>query len=180
MTKSFVAASLAVAVVVTGLIGLRVMAFDNPLTDTQIQQISGSCLSTKNTLSQLHASDALLRVNRGQLYESMYTRLMDRFNNRAASNNINNDGLITVTKSYTAALDLFRTDYKSYEEQLAKSIKIDCAKQPVLFYGSVTLARTKRQQVNADIKSLNQYIDQYQSATAQFEKDFVASQEVKG
>lgn len=154
-----------------------VSAQNVPLTNHKIEQIRGECLSTKNTLSQLHASDALLRVNRGQIYESMYTKLMDRFNSRVANNKLNNSDLERVTNDYTTALDTFRDDYKTYEEQLAKAISIDCSKQPTNFYDAVILARSKRAIVNDDIIKLNQYIDQYQLVIEQFEYIFLSTQE---
>jgi hypothetical protein len=128
-------------------------------------------------LNQLHASDALLRVNRGQIYESMSTKLMDRFNGRVSNNGFDNTNLVAITKSYGLMLDTFRLDYITYEKQLALAISIDCPNQPVEFYDAVLSARTKRSQVNADVIKLNQFIDQYQLAVNQFEKDYQISVE---
>ena len=110
-----------------------VSADDGAISDRQIQLIKDNCLSTKNTLTQLHSSDALLRVNMGQSYESVSTKLMVRFNNRLANNNITNENLLSVTNSFALVLDTFRLDYISYEEQLTIAIGIDCQKQPVSF-----------------------------------------------
>lgn len=150
-----------------------------PMTSDQIAQIRNNCVTAKNTLNQLHASDALLRVNRGQIFESMSTKLMDRFNSRVANNNYNNDSLISVTDKYGAMLDTFRSDYKAYEEHLSAAINIDCSNQPVAFYDAVATARTLRNQVHADVVKLNQYIDQYQSVVNQFEKEYQSAQVVK-
>ncbi len=135
-----------------------------PMTDEQIGRIRTSCVSAKNTLNQLHASDALLRVNRGQLYESMSTKLMARFNSRADSNHLDTKDLTTVTQSYGTVLTTFREDYKSYEIQLATALTIDCLKEPVSFYDAVALTRTKRAQVHVDVIKLHQYIDDYKVA----------------
>lgn len=143
-----------------------------PITDQQIQRIRTNCVSAKSTLNQLHASDALLRVNRGQLYESMSTKLMDRFNTRAARNNFSNTGLVTATVAYGHTLDTFRTDYQAYEEQLSTALGIDCTKQPVEFYDAVDAARTKRNQVHGDIVQLDAYIDQYRSELTNFETNY--------
>lgn len=167
-----------ITAIITAFLSFFVVSAQNePLTNQKIEQIRGECLSTKNTLSQLHASDALLRVNRGQIYESMYTKLMDKFNSRVANNKLNNSDLERVANDYKTALDTFRYNYKSYEEQLAKAISIDCSKQPTNFYDAVVSARSKRSIVNADIIKLNQYIDQYQLAIDQFEYIYLSSQE---
>jgi hypothetical protein len=143
-------------------------AQDTPMTDAQINQIKTSCLSTKDTLAQLHANDALLRVNRGQMYESMATKLMSRFNDRVDSNHLNSKYLASVTQDYNTALTTFRGDYQLYEESLSSALKIDCTKEPVSFYDAVADARTKRAQVHTDVLKLHQYIDQYKTAFDEF------------
>jgi len=154
---------------------LGVAAQSSTMDSQQIDRILSNCTSTKNTLNQLHASDALLRVNRGQTYESMSTKLMDGFNGRVSNNNFNNSSLVSTYNGYNSALDIFRLDYKTYEEHLSAAININCFKQPVSFYDAVALARTERNKVHDDILKLNQYVDQYQLAVDQFEKDYLAT-----
>jgi hypothetical protein len=171
MSTKSLAVCLVLAVVLSGASLLNVFAQSDSITDQQIELIRTNCVSVKNTLNQLHVSDALLRVNRGQIYESMSTKLMERFNSRVANNNLNNASLVSVTTSYGLMLDTFRSDYITYEEKLSSAIGIDCSKQPVAFYDAISVARTERSQVHADVIKLNQYINQYQSALSQFEKD---------
>lgn len=142
------------------------------LTDDQIQRIKANCLTAKSTLNQLHASDALLRVNRGQIYESMSARLMNSFNGRLESNNLDTRGLTLVTNSYKGALESFRLDYQAYERQLSAAIKIDCTKEPVEFHEAVLDAREKRTKVHNDVIRLHQYIDDYRSAVNDFMINF--------
>lgn len=163
------------AIILSGLSLLNVAAQNEAISDQQIEQIRSNCASTKNTLNQLHSSDALLRVNMGQIYESMSTKLMDRFNGRVANNSFNNDNLVSIATSYNLALDTFRSDYRIYEEQLSLALNINCSNQPIAFYDAVSSARTKRNQVHTDVVKLNQYIDDYQLAVNQFEKDYQAS-----
>lgn len=165
----------AIVMVCGGVFFFKASAQSVPMTDQQIEQIRNSCSSTKNTLNQLHSSDALLRVNRGQIYESMSTKLMDKFNGRVANNGLNNSNLLSVTGSYNVALDAFRNDYITYEQQLTSAINIDCSKQPVAFYDAIALARVGRDQVHVDVVKLNQLIDQYQLAIDQFGKDYQAN-----
>lgn len=142
------------------------------LSDVQVKQISDSCIVTKSTLSQLHASDALLRVNRGQIYESMHTKLMNRFNMRVSSNKLDNTKLLAVSNEYSLALDSFRSNYIVYENQLSKTIEIDCSVQPIQFYEAVALAKVKREIVHSDVVRLNQQIENYRTALGQFKDEF--------
>lgn len=147
------------------------------LTDEQLDRISANCLSIKNSLNQLHASDALLRVNRGQIYEAMSTKLMDRFNSRLSSNSLDATGTTAVTNSYRSALATFRLDYQAYERQLSAAIKIDCNQKPAEFHNAIDDARTKRDKVHTDVIRLHLYIDDYRSAVNDF---FINFQRVSG
>lgn len=142
-----------------------------PMSDQQVELIRNNCISAKGTLNQLHSSDALLRVNIGQIYESMTTKLMEQFNSRVAANGIDNASLLVITTNYTVLLDSFRTDYIIYEKQLSSSINFDCQAQPAAFYETVATARLNRQQIHSDVVKLNQFLDQYRLAIDQFEKD---------
>ena len=142
------------------------------LTTDQLDLIKANCLSIKGSLNQLHASDALLRVNRGQIYESMGTKLMNSFNGRLNNNSLDNKGLVAVTTTYQSTLAIFRTDYQAYEQQLSATIKVDCTKDPGGFHDSLEQARTKRATVRTDIIRLNQYIDDYRSAVNDFMLNF--------
>lgn len=142
------------------------------LSQDQIGRIQANCLAIKGSLNQLHATDALLRVNRGQVYESVGTKLMNNFNSRLSNNGLDNKGLVVVTNQYQSELTSFRSDYQTYEQQLSTTIKIDCTKQPVDFHNSLENARSKRLIVHADIVKLNQYIDDYRSAVSDFMLNF--------
>lgn len=146
----------------------RVSAETTQLSSEQQQQIKSNCQTIKSTLNQLHVSDALLRVNRGQFYESLATKLMDRFNSRLSSNGIDVVGFTAITNRYRTSLNSFRSDYQSYENQLANAIEIDCVASPQSFHDTVQAAREKRFTVHDDIKSLNQAITDYQNAVNTF------------
>jgi type II secretory pathway pseudopilin PulG len=168
-----------IRLVVFGLIAavlLPVFAMQNShaedLSDDQINRIQANCLSIKGSLNQLHASDALLRVNRGQIYESVGTKLMSSFNSRLSNNSLDNKGLVVVTNQYQTALTTFRSDYQAYEQQLSATIRIDCAKEPTNFHNALLDARVKRDIVHTDVTRLNQYIDDYRSAVNDFMINF--------
>lgn len=169
---------LVTASIIAGIALVSVSAQDTLTIDEQhISNIRDNCVTAKNTLSQLHASDALLRVNMGQMYELMSTKLMDRFNSRVSSNRYDNSSLVAVTSAYNKKLDSFRTDYQAYEVQLATTLKIDCFNQPIAFYDAVTLSRDKRQAVHTDVSRLNQYLDDYTTAFNAFENVYKAQNE---
>lgn len=141
----------------------------------QTEIIRSNCVAAKTKLKQLHASDALLRVNMGQTYESILTKLMEKLNNRLASNDYGNGDFVSVSINYRSTLDDFRSDYMDYEKQLSTAINIDCSTQPVSFYDAVVMAQTKRGQVHTDITKLNQFASKYESTLAQFEKNYQKS-----
>lgn len=157
-----------VATLFLSIAGFTATSAQSILSDEQLQRISNNCVSIKNTLNQLHATDALLRVNRGQVYEAMSTKLMDRFNSRLTSNNLDAVGTTAVTNSYKNALATFRTDYQAYERQLSAAIKIDCDQKPAEFHAATQDAREKRDKVHQDVIRLHQYIDDYRSAVNDF------------
>lgn len=138
------------------------------LTAEQQKKIMSNCVSIKASLTQLHASDALLRVNRGQLYESMASKLMERFNDRLGSNGLDNRAMTTVTSNYRTQLTAFRTDYIAYEQKLSSAINIDCETKPLEFHVAVQEARALRNTVHEDVKKLHQYIDDYRSSVGTF------------
>lgn len=138
------------------------------LTEEQKAKIQANCLSIQGTLNQLKSSDALLRVNRGQIYESVGTKLMNNFNARLSNNSLDNKGLVAVTEQYQTALTSFRTNYRTYERQLSTAIKIDCKTDPVAFHTAILDAREKRAVVFADVQRMNRSIDDYRSGVNDF------------
>jgi hypothetical protein len=154
--------------VLLGVTAQTAHAQSTSLTPDQIERIRSNCTTIKSTLNQLHASDALLRVNRGQVYESMASKLMDPFNSRLNNNRLDAKATSVVTTSYRTALDAFRNDYKAYEEKLSSAIRMDCISQPELFYNTIEEARLNRSKVHDDVLKLHRYIDDYRSAVGDF------------
>ncbi|MDN5275433.1 MAG: exported protein of unknown function [Candidatus Saccharibacteria bacterium] len=149
-----------------------VQAQSTTLSDDQLQYIRANCLPIKNTLKQLHATDALLRVNRGQQYESMTTKLMERLGTRLVANGLTVAPLSDGLTEYNKTLAKFRTTYQSYEEQLASTLRIDCTKQPASFFQAIESARTKRTAVHDAVLDLHKAIDTYRAAFNAFRESF--------
>lgn len=142
------------------------------LSPEQEDRIRVNCVPIRSSVNQLHASDALLRVNRGQMYESMASRLMDRFNDRLGSNGLDNKAMTTVTSNYRTALRTFQTDYIKYEQKLSEALRIDCTVKPIEFYTTLQEARKLRSTVHEDVEKLHQYIDDYRSSLNGFLTNF--------
>ncbi|MEI6054354.1 MAG: hypothetical protein WCQ49_03250, partial [Candidatus Saccharibacteria bacterium] len=157
---------------ISGSLFINVNAESNNLNPQQIEQVRSNCVSIKNTINQLHVSDALLRVNMGQRYELVSTKLMERFNVRLTSNGLKIDNLISVSEKYKVNLNKFRDDYKIYEESLSSAIRIDCQSQPSELYDVLMIVRDNRQRVYEDVKQLVGQIDQYRAEVDNFETSF--------
>jgi hypothetical protein len=164
----FILATVAALTVLLGATVQTAHAQSTTLTQEQIEHIRSNCTTIKSTLNQLHASDALLRVNRGQVYESMASKLMDPFNSRLGNNRLDAKATSAVTTSYRTALDAFRVDYIAYEVKLSSAIRIDCFNEPEQFFETIEQARTLRNKVHDDVKKLHRYIDDYRSAVGDF------------
>src|SRR5687768_4010153 len=108
-----------------------VKAQAQPMTEAHIARIRANCVEAQSTLTQLHATDALLRVNRGQLYESISTKLMAPFNSRVALNQLDGAKLVSITAMYEQQLAEFRINYQQYEEAMSSLLKLNCVNQPV-------------------------------------------------
>lgn len=169
--KRFLIFGVATFVIFAGVMISRsifVHADDTLMTEAHIERIRSSCVEAQSTLYQLHASDALLRVNRGQLYESISTKLMEPFNSRLTFNSYNVADLVSVAATYDRELTNFRTDYQQYEEAMSKTLQINCTNQPVEFYDSVADTRTKRSIVHDSALALHKTISDYETAFEAF------------
>jgi hypothetical protein len=149
-----------------------VMAQTIPMTEEHIERIKDNCVEAQSTLNQLHASDAGLRVNRGQQYEFMSTKLMMPFNNRVALNQLDSGALPAITTKYNEELTKFRQTYQTYEETLTSTLRINCKNQPVAFYDSLSLARQKRAKVHESVVRLHQLIQEYKTEFEKFAKAY--------
>lgn len=143
-----------------------------PMTEAHIARIRANCVSAQATLTQLHASDALMRVNRGQLFESLSTRLMVPFNGRIAKYTQQNVSLVESASNYDSQLAAFRSNYNQYEEAMSQTLKIDCQNQPVAFYDGVVDTRHKREATHDSVVTLQKTIQDYGMRFEAFAKNF--------
>jgi hypothetical protein len=174
MKRALVISVIVATTLVGGLLfGMSAQAEDAaPMTDAHIARIRANCVDAQATLFQLHASDAGLRVNRGQIYESISTKLMAPFNIRLVLNRIDGATLVTVAAEYERQLQAFRNQYQQYDLVMSRTVKMNCVKQPVAFYDGVTDARQKRQLTYESTVELHKIIEKYSNEVDALAKNF--------
>ncbi len=159
--------------VLVALLTLPAYAQTTPMTEAHIERIRANCIEAQSSLTQLHRNDAGLRVNRGQLYEAISTKLMAPLNTRIVSNKLDVATLASVTVTYEQKLNEFRTNYTQYEEAMTKTLRINCTNQPVAFYDAVADTRTKRQLVYVSDQAIQENIKAYGDAFNVFKQKFL-------
>lgn len=156
-----------------GILSMQAFAQSTPMTEAHIERIRANCIEAQSTLTQLHKSDVGLRVNRGQLYESILTKLMNPLNARVVAGKLDGAALTTLTASYEQQFGEFRANYTAYDDAMVKLLRINCTNQPVAFYDSVADARAKRQQVYVSNQALQKTIEQYKGVFDAFKQRFL-------
>lgn len=144
-----------------------------PMTEAHIARIRSNCVAAQSSLNQLHATDAFLRVDRGQLYELISTKQMAPFNSRVALNRLDSAKLPAIASQYEKQLAAFRINYQQYEEAMSRTLRINCTNQPVAFYDSVTDTRTKRSIVHDSTVELHKTIQSYKAEFELFAAKFL-------
>ena len=163
--KSFLALIVLALALVGALLGYHAAHAEGmPMTEAHIERIRANCQTARSALSRVHASDGVLRVNLGPLYESISTKLMAPFNSRVALNKYDGAKLVEQTAIYEKQLNEFRADYKIYEEAMSRTLRINCQNEPVAFYDSVAETREKRRIVNQRTIQLQKTIQEYKKA----------------
>lgn len=135
------------------------------LTSEKRAIIVQTCVSAQTVLQKVQHNDAATRVNRGQAYETVVSRLMTPLNTRSTSNGYNSSAtlLVDTTKRYQQALDNFKDHYKSYDNAVSSALKTKCKDKPEIFYGYIEDARRERQSVATDVAALNSLMNEYRA-----------------
>lgn len=143
------------------------------LTPEKITDIKTSCVSMQVVLQKIQYNDAANRVNRGQGYESLVTRMMIPLNGRAAVNGFSSSAsvLADITTRYQQALDSFKNDYENYDNALSATLRLKCQEKPVDFYKNLTEARKQRTNLSNDVVNLSQLIEEYRQAVVKLKAE---------
>lgn len=142
------------------------------MTEAKSEQIRAVCTNVQANLQQLHASDAVLRVNRGRVYESISTKLMAPLNSRISLAKLDSLNLTTITATYEQQVNMFRDRYQAYEETLSSTLKINCTNQPVAFYDSIVEVRKRRAEVAEASLAIKETIQKYNTEFGVFYDKF--------
>lgn len=157
--------NLVIGLLVVGLVSGGSIAYAEDtaatLTDNDLARIRMNCPAVQTSLHRIHESDALARVNLGQQYETISTKLMAPFNSRVALNRLDGVAVTQTTVEFNSKLDEFRSLYQQYEQTLLRAIQLKCTDQPVTFYDTLNLARTHRVAVREAVVSLSGLVGQY-------------------
>lgn len=139
-----------------------------PLTSNELQLIQDNCVALKHTLQQLNYSDTALRVNQGQYYEEISTKLMAPMNSRIALNQYDGGTLVSIAADYTSTINTFRSRYTTYANALNTARRDDCSNQPQQFYDDIVTARKARLSLHDTVVELNGKIAKYAKQFASF------------
>lgn len=159
-------------ILISSFVSQRVRALDFSLSEEHQQSIRQNCVTAQTNLQQLHASDGVLRVNLGKLYENMSNKLMAPLNSRIALSKQEGLQLAATTLEYDRQVDVFRASYKQYEEAMSRTLKIDCTDKPVEFYENIQYTRQKREKLHQDTKTLAALLKDFKTKFEAFASGF--------
>ena len=153
------------------------------LGEKQLETIRQNCVQAQVTLQQIQYSDAAARVNRGQAYETLLTKLMAPFNSRVALNRLDMATDLTAdTTDLEKAFNTFKDDYTNYSDDLTETLEVKCQSHPEDFYEALSNTRDDRAQVHSDIGVMDALMAQYDKGVVDLAKSLTngtASSEVK-
>jgi hypothetical protein len=109
-----------------------------------------------------------MRVNLGQNYETISTRLMANLNVRISTNKLNGAKLVEKSAEFNENIGYFRDNYQIYEKELVKLTEIDCTKKPRDFYIQLERVRYYRSELNFNTTKLAEIGKEYKSSLSEF------------
>jgi len=169
---------IAMIITLVGNIGVA-RAVDAPvmLNDDQIEYIRNNCADTQIVMRNLHATDALARINIVQHYTAISTRMMAPMNSRVALNKLDGVEMTKITVSFNEELERFRGPqglYPDYERTMSAAIAMKCYDQPVEFYDDLNLVLKKRDGLRASVDKLKNLLQQYREQVGVIEKQIAS------
>ena len=130
------------------------------------------CPTVKFRLIKIHENDGLARVNAGQHYDLIATKLMARFNAKLAENRLSGGELFNYAAEFDKHLINFRDQYRVYETAMTQLIKSDCEAYPQNFYHLLDAVRNERQKVQKEVLTLHKIAGQYRKELSKFATDY--------
>lgn len=130
------------------------------------------CQSVKAKLIKIHENDGLIRVNSGQQYDLIATKLMARFNAKIAENRLKGGEMFNYAAEFDKHLVNFREQYRTYETDMVQLIKADCDAYPQNFYYMLESVRESRQKIHSEVVSLHNIALKYYNEVKKFSKNY--------
>ncbi len=139
----------------------------------KLADIKVNCVGMQVVLQKIQYNDAANRVNRGQAYESLVTRMMIPMNGRTAVNGLSSSTAVLagITTRYQQKLDSFKNDYEKYDNSLTSALRIKCQQKPADFYKNIVDARKYRHNIANDVMELEQLIEDYYQAVIKLKSE---------
>jgi len=159
-------------VLATAILASQTVYAQGALSEAHVERIRQNCVSAQTTLLRIHTNDTLLRVNRGQLYELISTKLMAPLNSRIALGRFEGLQLAATTIDYDRQREIFTADYLQYDDAMTRAIKINCTERPSEFYETLQLARERRYKLHEDTKALTVLLESYKGEFESFAGKF--------
>lgn len=139
-------------------------------TEEQISKVASGCADIKKHLTKLHSTDALKRVNLGQIYESISSDMMAKLNTRIVMNKLNGSELVSSAADFSENMKYFRENYKIYEQELKKLQDMDCASNGREFYLQLEKVRYQRKELNYNVSKLKEIANDYKKQLTTFKE----------
>lgn len=138
------------------------------LTEAQTQAIADSCTVSKIALGNVHSNDAVVRINLGQEYVNISSRLMAPLNSRISLAGRDGVELTRITAEYNQVLQEFRSAYSVYDDSVSRALAIDCRSRQAEYYAAIMTAREERQTVRGLLDGLNELAAEYRTEVDAF------------
>lgn len=137
------------------------LAQADTISNEALANLRTNCGAIKATVNRIHTNDALVRVNIGQDYNAISTRLMAKLNSRLSLNKLDASKLVSITNEFEATRQKFSSNYNAYDTIMSDLDKINCYDDPAKYHQKLVEARVGRQQLASDITVLNKLITSY-------------------
>lgn len=125
--------------------------------------IKANCQQSQSILNQIEKSDAVIRINRGRVYNDAQD-LLYAMSARLTDNRVSIPNISTIMSDYDHALAEFRKNYNDYDDKLNDLIEMKCAEKPSDFYDQLKDLRDTRKTLGENVKKLDQLIKDYDQA----------------
>ena len=126
-----------------------------------IKTLDRNCSSVRVAIKNIHTNDALTRVNVGQRYNSISTKLMARLNGRLAINKLDSSKLVNITNEFESTRLKFNSNYNDYDTAMTDLQRVKCSNNVADYYQKLTVAREARNKLSEDVKILDELLVRY-------------------